>query len=122
MFAFALIAAGRSSQSLVPGFPPGGCARRSQRLLPTGVQSRLLWYPQFLHRFRAVALTPCRPRQGTTGQSREVLADPRVRANLSLRALRWEGYFPMQNVEKIRLRISSEVVWPVRESRAQRAR
>ena len=31
-------------------------------------------------------------------------------------------YFPMQNVEKIRLRMSSEVVWPVRESRAQRAR
>src|SRR5580700_9943780 len=29
------------------------------------------------------------------------------------------GYFPMQKVEKIRLRISSEVVWPVSESSAQ---
>jgi hypothetical protein len=31
-------------------------------------------------------------------------------------------YLPMQKVEKIRLRMSSGGVWPVRESRAQRAR
>jgi hypothetical protein len=32
------------------------------------------------------------------------------------------GHFPMQKVEKMRFRMSSEVVWPVRESSAQRAR
>ena len=31
-------------------------------------------------------------------------------------------HFPMQKVEKMRFRMSSEVVWPVRESRAQRPR
>ena len=31
-------------------------------------------------------------------------------------------YFPMQKVEKMRLRMSSGVVCPVRESRAQSAR
>jgi hypothetical protein len=31
-------------------------------------------------------------------------------------------HFPMQKVEKMRLRMSSGVVWPVRESRDQRAR
>jgi hypothetical protein len=31
-------------------------------------------------------------------------------------------YFPMQNLEKMRLRTSSGVVWPVRESNAHSAR
>lgn len=31
-------------------------------------------------------------------------------------------YFPMQKVEKIKFKMSSDVVWPVRESRAARAR
>ena len=31
-------------------------------------------------------------------------------------------YFPMQKVAKIRFKISSGVVWPVSESKAQRAR
>ena len=35
---------------------------------------------------------------------------------------RTPNYFPMQKVEKIRFRMSSGVVWPVRESRAQSAR
>ena len=35
---------------------------------------------------------------------------------------RMSNYFPMQKVEKIRLRMSSDVVCPVRESRAHRAR
>lgn len=42
--------------------------------------------------------------------------------NEILPALGSPGYFPMQKEEKIRFRTSSVVVWPVSESRAQRAR
>jgi hypothetical protein len=37
-------------------------------------------------------------------------------------SLRTEDYFPMQNVEKIKFKISSEVVCPVSESSAQSPR
>lgn len=47
---------------------------------------------------------------------------PKVGKRSVLGPNRMPLYFPMQNVEKIRLRISSEVVWPVRESSAQSAR
>ena len=52
-----------------------------------------------------------------------ILSRPKGRntTHLSLKMNLFD-HFPMQKVEKIRFRMSSEVVWPVRESRDQRAR